>query len=259
MKCVPNLNRHVTFKDLQNYFRKSEYFGDLTDDEKALVRENLGLSAGSIFSGTYNEILQMAKKEFLDLGATYIITDFRSIYETEDEQIFGTEDSEYPSTEYILILHPNSKSTFSPNVGIYNEADEKLIAEYDITPVVFNDASTSRGTITYLRDENRVEANYDFKNIRWARQGEYYLTFNDEPASNVSLNGNNNVFLMGAENVNLTGSNNTFYGKVSNCSGVLEGKDIEEDCLNKQFMKLGEDQVQVYIDVDTQTPQIEKL
>lgn len=257
MKCVPNLNRHVVFKDLQNYFRKNEYFGDLTEEEKQLIRENLKLTA--VKSATYSKILKLQQKKELDLGTFYVITDFRSIYQTKDGKVLGKENSKYPSKEYILILHPNSSSSFSPSIEIYSEDDEHLIAEYDITPVTFTDESMSMGTITYLRNENHVEANYDFKNIRWYRSGEYYLTFNEQDTSNVSLNGSDNVFLKGAKNINLIGSNNTFYGNASNCSGVLDNREIKEDCFNKQFMKLGEDQVQVYIDVDTQTPQIEKL
>jgi hypothetical protein len=39
-----NEYRHVCFKDLDNYFKRDDYFSDLTSQEKKLVRKNLGLS-----------------------------------------------------------------------------------------------------------------------------------------------------------------------------------------------------------------------
>ena len=56
-----NEYRHVCFKDLENYYKKTDYFSGLTYDEKKLIRQNLEVVSldqlsekeGGIIEGTY--------------------------------------------------------------------------------------------------------------------------------------------------------------------------------------------------------------
>ena len=45
MEC--NEYRHVCLKDLENYFKKDQYFGDLSEEEIKLIQKNLGINASS--------------------------------------------------------------------------------------------------------------------------------------------------------------------------------------------------------------------
>ena len=79
--------RHVCFKDLDNYLRKDLYFSDLTEKEKQLIRENLGLAddpEGVIIKGSYMEIKQLADTRSLRMDTVYMMTDFQSIYKVGD-------------------------------------------------------------------------------------------------------------------------------------------------------------------------------
>jgi hypothetical protein len=63
-----NEYRHVCFKDLKNYFKRDDYFGNLLDSEKKLIRENLQVASvddikereSGVAEGTYEEIKYLA-------------------------------------------------------------------------------------------------------------------------------------------------------------------------------------------------------
>jgi len=57
--------RHVCLKDLEDYIKRDEYFSDFSDEEKAIIRKNLGLTASgesdynpTIFSMTHKEMTE---------------------------------------------------------------------------------------------------------------------------------------------------------------------------------------------------------
>lgn len=243
--------RHVCFKDLENYFKKDEYFSGLTENEKELIRKNLGIltsdgntsgecpsqSNNCVIKGSYKNIKELADMGMLHIGNVYIIDDFQSIYKC-DEEVLGTDKSKYPSPLYYILLTPVSSSEFSKRASILPK-NPKLepyvtswIIEYDITEEYLNGVST-KGKITYLKDQNNNSAYYDFKTIRFKRtkeelnkgpvsytEDQYMFTFNynDAEASNGS-NCKNNVLEPGSyDNVFLGGSyqNNTFKGDCHN-------------------------------------------
>lgn len=303
MAC-DNEYKHVSLKDLQNYFKRSDYFGNLTDEELKLIQKNLGITTGSdlnpsVILTTYEEVYNLKTQQQLKTSNVYVIQDFQSIYQASDGSICGT-DNFLPSTTYWLFVRPTSNSTFDSRVAIYSPTDSKVsrwTAEYDITPVQFTDGTTSKGTITYLKDHNNNTAYYDFKNIRWYRSAEdmnkgpvgyinptYCLTFSDDSSKNnhLAIGAINNVFLGNTQNVTLSADshNNTFfkecenstfdYGTYNNfftkslsmCNGAVHDKTLGEEVgmtCPKQFNVLNDNQVLVYLDPQTETFQIKKL
>lgn len=257
MNCDNKL-RHVCLKDLDNYVKRYEYFSDFTEDEIALVQRNLDIftADGIVIEGSYEAIQELQSKSSLKLGYTYIINDFRSIYLDDNGNICGTEDN-IPSAEYWVILHPSSENTFDSRVTLYKSDDmecSKWTVEYDITPTVFSNGTTNKGTITYLKDSNNNYAYYDFKNIRFVKSidssSNYYYTFgglsdtsNTSNTQNVHLEkgATGNIFMSTAINVTLDvecsnniflkkcanssfdygTNNNTFQTNVINCSGAV--------------------------------------
>lgn len=241
MAC-DNEYKHVSLKDLQNYFKKSDYFGNLTDEELKLIQKNLGISTGSdlnpsVILTTYEEVYNLKTQQQLKTSNIYVIQDFQSIYQASDGSICGTAKF-LPSTVYWLFVRPTSNSTLDPRVAMYCPTIanvSKWTAEYDITPVQFADGTTSKGTITYLKDHNNNIAYYDFKNIRWYRsledlnkgpvsytQATHCFTFDNGggDASSASCKNNHlaigairNVFMGDTQNVTLAADShdNTFF------------------------------------------------
>lgn len=237
-----NEYRHVCFKDLDNYLRKDLYFSDLTEKEKQLIRENLGLTddpEGVIIKGSYMEIKQLADTRSLRMDTVYMMTDFQSIYKVGD-QVLGL--TVCPSKVCTLILRPSTTGTFDPRVILICYEDLislKWTVEYDITQEDLGEVGT-KGKITYLKDQNNNSAFYDFKNVRFKRTQQeldlgpktlsegYYYTFSDgtrDNSSSTSVKNNhlaegctNIVFLDSAQNVTFEGDchNLTFFQAAAN-------------------------------------------
>ena len=68
-----NQFRHVCLKDLENYIKRDEYFSDFSDEEKAIIKKNLGITTSGEFSEydpivhllTYDTVLQLKESEEL--------------------------------------------------------------------------------------------------------------------------------------------------------------------------------------------------
>lgn len=231
--------RHVCFKDLENYFRKDLYFSDLTEKEKQLVRENLGIAddPSGIIRGSYEEIKQLADTMSLRADSVYMITDFQSIYKVGD-QVLGL--TVCPSKICTLILRPSTSQTFDSRVILLCSEDPtslKWTVEYDFTQEDLDGVKT-KGKITYLKDQNNNSAFYDFKNVRFKRTQEeldlgprtlsegYYYTFSNGANDNSASVKNNHlaegctdiVFLDSSQNVTFEGDchNLTFFQAASN-------------------------------------------
>ena len=237
MNCDNKL-RHVCLKDLDNYVKRYEYFSDFTEDEIALVQRNLDIftADGIVIEGSYEAIHELQSKASLKLGYTYIINDFRSIYLDDNSNICGIEDN-IPSTEYWVILHPSSENTFDSRVTLYKNDDmecSKWVVEYDITPIVFDNGTTNKGTITYLKDSNNNYAYYDFKNVRFIKTIEdstnYYYTFGGLSDTSNTSNIQNAHLEKGA-------SGNIFMGTVINFTLGVECKNniFLKKCSNSSF------------------------
>lgn len=164
--------RHVCFKDLKNYFRIDDYFGNLSDSEKQLVRTNLNVPSidniisQSTIKGTYKEIKALSDTKSLLLQNKYIISDFQTIYEANNGEVWGN--VLYPSKVYSIILTPTSTSTFDRRVSlIYNGTPLDWEVCYDFKQETLSDGTKTKGRITYLKDQNNNSAYYDFKNYRF--------------------------------------------------------------------------------------------
>ena len=272
--------RHVCFKDLENYFRKDAYFSDLTEEEKKLIRENLGLvqestSAGNeVIVDTHQKIWDLAQNNLLKIGNIYIISDFQTIYSDGYGEILGTDESKEPSEKYKVYLRPTSTSTFDHRVNLVPtnlmSLSEPCVCyyplmwevEYDIVPDeltgYIKDKLTTlntKGTITYLKDQNNNYAYYDFKNIKFKRtldelnkgpityQEDQYLYTFDYSGSDNSNNSNcknnhleqgcyNNVFLSICQNNKFQADchSNTFFG-------ACENNEFDFGTYNNYFIK----------------------
>lgn len=172
-----NEYRHVCLKDLENYIERDKYFSDFSKAEIELIQKNLGITTSDGYNptlvlGDYKAIYNQTKSGSLRIGYLYAIQDFQSIYLDVNGKVCGTEDH-IPSQTYWLLLTPNSTTSFDSRVRLQQPAGtgecEKWVAEYDITPQTFADGTTSKGTITFLKDSNNNYAYYDFKNIRFLK------------------------------------------------------------------------------------------
>lgn len=247
--------RHVCYKDLENYVKRDQYFADFNPEEIALIQKNLGIDttdkddenkyAPTLIIGDYNSIYQEVVLSKLKVGYIYVIRDFRSVYLDRDGKICGLD--YMPSQEYWLFLTPNSSNTFDKRVKLYQPTGTILsscanwIVEYDITPTVLDNMTTSRGTITYLKDANNNTAYYDFKNIKFKKTlselskgpttyefDTYLYTFdnggNDSSETfcknnHLEKGANRNVFLGNTQNVTLAADchDNIFFRNCENC------------------------------------------
>lgn len=176
MEC--NEYRHVCLKDLENYFKKDQYFGDLSKEEIKLIRKNLGIVAsssgdaiignGDIIKESYQQILAQMQMNELKINNLYVIDDFQTIYSDIDGIT-------HKGPTYWLFLTPNSTSSFDTRVRMLSTDLEKAptstkwIVEYDINPNILSDGTQTKGTITYLKDQNNNYAYYDFKNMKFKK------------------------------------------------------------------------------------------
>lgn len=165
--------RHVCFKDLENYIKRSDYFGDYTEVEKNQIRKNLGIptiedlkeNQTGVVEGTYEEIKNIADNNQLNLSVTYVVNDFQTIYRSNTGEVWGLDVN--PSQLYSVILTPISYNAFSKDVVLLNENKAlNWIVRYDFKQDVVNNIKT-KGKITYLQDQNGNSAYFDFKNIRF--------------------------------------------------------------------------------------------
>lgn len=254
MSCINDEFRHVCLKDLEHYFKKDDYFGDLSEDEIKLIQKNLGIVTDNpdqdeynptVLVADYKTILNIVLAGTLKVGYVYLMNDFRSIYKDKKGNILGY-DEFIPSQEFFMMLTPTSSNTFDKRVVLKPKSGSanslQWIVEYDITPTLLNENTTDKGHITYLKDENNNTAYYDFKNIKFLKdlselnkgagsyvEDTYLYTFDNggKDASTLSNCKNNhlgngairNVFLGGANNVYLDADahDNIFFKNVENC------------------------------------------
>lgn len=290
--------RHVCRKDLKDYFKRSDYFADLSKNEKDLIRNNLGLSilelSKNIKIHTYEELKNIVAADALELNNLYLISDFQTIYKSGDK-VLGYTGSEYESKTYSILLQPVTNSTFNKQATIIPDVlrEEDLylaewVIEYDFKNEPFEVGDSiiySKGKITYLKDHNNNSAYYDFHNIKFERDGEFLTTFekselcknnhldvgcyniifkNDCVNNTFKTDCINNTFegkCLNSEFLNNT-SNNIFQTDVNQITGQVMNIVIVEDLsndLHKELVNLGNKQVLVYLDEETLTHQIKEL
>ena len=237
------LFKHVLFKDLRDYVKRTDYFSDYTETEKAWIRKNLNIVGEKELQLLFNEnlvtglnkdkVLELIKKENLKSGFLYVI----------------------PYLEkYKLILMAKSSTEFFKNVI--------LITDDPNSP--FWDVKSNLDEVVYLKDENGNEASFDFKNIKI--NGHYTFELNGKDCSNI-CKGNNllfakNCLFTGESNFNfIRGNNNQFKVPVSNLIGEANNLIIKNDEIGlnsdiiKQIIKFDNNYCIDYLDLETLTHQ----
>lgn len=293
------MNRWACTDDLKNYFRIRDLLGGLTEPQKRQLRENIGVSAGEggqtiPQSVTYSMLRSIISQNQLTTGARYLITDFQTIYDNGGGITWGTDESEYPSQKYTLLVTAISDNKLDPRVIVSEHPEWKV--EYDSNPEVLPDSTVTKGKIIYLKDDNNNSAYYDFKNVRYIRNAKAYFTFSVVSDGNVTdfsnddsvhdneicensydnvfigatyynkLNPNchGNTFLKGCHDTSLDWEsiNNTFYEPVVFVKGIIAnrtipaGEDLLSDPCTKLLYNVDGNVLMVNFDKDTYAQQI---
>lgn len=175
--------RYACIHDLNNYFKKKDLLGGLTELEQKELRKNIGVQdytgeggQSSPLEVTYAVLNDTIKKNGLVTGARYIITDFQTIYSSNVTNSGGQKITwglaTNPSTTWRLIVTAITNNRLDPRVVIDDTLTKDWVVEYDPTREVLEDGVATRGRITFMRDANDNSAFYDFKNIKFRRTAE---------------------------------------------------------------------------------------
>ena len=171
-------DRYACVSDLNNYFKKSDLLSGLTELEKNQLRTNIGIlnytgegGQSTPVSLNYTNLYDLVVRQTLVVGARYIITDFKSIYSSNVNnnlnQKISWGENVNPSQTYSLVVIANTNSTLDKRAIILNHPN--WVVEYDVMRETLQDGVTTKGKITYLKDDNNNSAYYDFKNIKFRR------------------------------------------------------------------------------------------
>lgn len=173
-------DRFACTSDLNAYFKKKDLLGGLTSLEQAQLRANIGIvdytgegGQDSPIEMNYAQFWEKYSSSQLVTGASYVITDFQTIYSSNTYNNAGQRISWglniNPSQIWKLYIRALSKNEIDRRVTIAGKSWE---VEYDPTRKVLSDGVTTKGQITFLWDDNGNSAFYDFKNIRfqWTKE-----------------------------------------------------------------------------------------
>lgn len=168
-------DRFACVSDLSSYFKKKDLLVGLTTLEQAQVRQNLGIIDYTGEGGqdapitlNYAQFWNKYYTKSLVTGASYLITDFQTIYSSNVSNNAGQKITWgldiNPSQVWQLYVRALSKEEIDRRVTIAGKTWE---VEYDPTRETLPDGITTKGKITFLADNNGNAAFYDFKNIRY--------------------------------------------------------------------------------------------
>ena len=173
-------DRFACTSDLNAYFKKKDLLGGLTSLEQAQLRANIGIvdytgegGQDSPIELNYAQFWERYSSSQLVTGASYVITDFQTIYSSNTYNNAGQKISWglniNPSQVWRLYIRAVSKNEIDRRIII---AGKSWRVEYDPTRKVLSDGTTTKGQITFLRDNNGNSAFYDFKNVRfqWTKE-----------------------------------------------------------------------------------------
>ena len=183
----PSPRRYVCMTDLNNYFRKSDLLKGLTELERQQVRTNLGIMHYTGEGGqsvpvsiTYANLYDLIQRNTLVVGARYIITDFQTIYSSNVLNVLNQKVTWgaliNPSLIYNLVVIANTNSTLDSRAMILEHPE--WVVEYDPTKQMLQDGVSTKGRITFLKDDNNNSAYYDFKNVKFRRTSAELLNTN---------------------------------------------------------------------------------
>lgn len=204
------MSRWCCTDDLKNYFKRSDYFGDLNEAERNQILYNLGILSSQSEGGqiepteiSYNELVTKIKASTLVTGARYIITDF------------------YAGK---LLVIANSTNLLDTRAILLDRPD--YFIQYDV----------NTNKIIYMRDSNGNSAYYDFKNTKFTWNDKEYYTFsyidNGEikDASELSTVHDNHLAEGCTENIFI---GDTYYNTFdADCKGNI----FESGCNNCHFI-----------------------
>lgn len=174
----PVVKRYACLSDLNNYFKKAELLSGLTDLEQAQLRRNIGIidyAGGTLEPApieiNYSNLYDLFIHNNLITGAKYIITDFQTIYSSNVKNSQGVNITwgldANPSSVYQLLVTADSPNLLNKKAVILSHPEWSV--EYNQTKQTFPDGAHSKGSITFLKDNNGNSAKYDFKNIKFRR------------------------------------------------------------------------------------------
>ena len=134
MAIERDTRRYACIHDLNNYFKKKDLLGGLTELEQEQLRKNIGIidyggeggecGQAKPLEVTYTLLNDYISKNSLITGARYVITDFQTIYSSNvtnnsgQKVTWGTEDSTNPSPVWKLIVTAITNNRLDPRVVI---------------------------------------------------------------------------------------------------------------------------------------------
>ena len=223
-------DRFACTSDLNAYFKKKDLLGGLTSLEQAQLRANIGVvdytgegGQDSPIELNYAQFWEKYRSSQLITGASYVITDYQTIYSSNTYNNAGQRISWgltiNPSQVWRLYIRALSKNEIDRRVTI---AGKSWKVEYDPTRKVLADGTLTRGQITFLRDDNGNSAFYDFKNIRFQ--------WTEEKLQEAGIQTNQDLALYTFSNIE--------NGEVTDSSEFSNTKFniIEEGCTNNIFI-----------------------
>ena len=223
-------DRYACVSDLSAYFKKKDLLGGLTSLEQAQVRANIGIidyngegSQDAPTELTYAQFWDRYSTSQLITGATYLITDFQTIYSSNTYNNAGQKISWgltiNPSQVWQLYIRALSNNQIDRRIKI---AGKSWKVEYDPIRKTLPDGITTKGSIIFLRDDNGNSAFYDFKNIKFQ--------WTKEKLQESGINTNSDLDLYTFSNIE--------NGVVSDSSEFSNTKFnmLEEGCTNNVFI-----------------------
>lgn len=173
-------DRFACVSDLSAYFKKKDLLGGLTNLEQAQLRANIGIidytgegGQDSPIELNYEQFWEKYRTSQLITGASYVITDYQTIYSSNTLNNAGQRISWglniNPSQVWKLYIRALSKNEIDRHVTIAGKSWE---VKYDPVKKVLEDGTFTKGQITFLWDNNGNSAFYDFKNVRfqWTKE-----------------------------------------------------------------------------------------
>lgn len=255
------LFRHVCFKDLENYFKISDYFSNLTKNEKSIIKQNLEIDV-SYCRDNHFSIKQRVQERRLIPGGIYIITDYQFL------------DENYSSDKYQIITRAVDYGMLDSKVTLVKN---NKIMDWEVR---YNILEGALGTITYLKDQNGNSAYYDFKNKKVFLEsvgyiptfsklinGEYVECSNNVYNVTLDKNSNNNLFIVENEyrNVLITNSSNNIFKQdiinteVSISDAIIENIPVLSTELPSTILTINNTPYLEYLDEETLTKQYVQL
>ena len=247
--------RYALVSDLDYYFKKADLLGGLTENEKSIARENLGISVNGDTSSitvvaevTYAEFNKKLTASNLIPNKKYIITDYQTIYSSNvrnsDGQLetWGYTNSKHVSSTYRLIITALTSDKIDSRVVIDDNKRKSWVVFYDATEEVLPDGKKTKGRITYLRDDNNNSAYYDFKNVKYRRTSQELDNSNLKIATSYidlyTFSGIDGGIVEDASNYASTKNNKIKKGSVNNVIiGSPYNNIIEEECENNTLIR----------------------